>query len=163
PQSVSKPGAYGCGDWLDNELNALRTNACEGYCTASPASPYAIDDKPTMMAATAGRWTFCGGAPPPHDPRGVGVGASRPPFFLRLDAKDIAVRGTEATYQADYDIFDPRPAGAPPRIDVHLSPTNTLTMDVDAFRCPERVHLRQGERVIDLARFDGHGGTGNPV
>ena len=155
--------AYGCGDWIDNELNALRVGACEGHCDASPQNPYALDGKLPIMAATAGRWAYCGGHLGPADAIGIEFAPGCRLFFLRYDADSIAVRGTEATYQADYDIFDPRPEGDPARIDIHLSPTNKLRMDVDAFRCPERVHLRAGDLTLDLARFDGHGGTGLPV
>lgn len=115
------------------------------------------------MAATAGRWAFCSDHLGPDDAVGVEFAPGCRLFFLTFDANGIAVRGTESAYQADYDIFDPRPSGVPAQIDVHLSPTNTLTMEVEAFGCPERVRLRQSGRVIELARFDGHGGTGIPV
>jgi hypothetical protein len=159
----SKGSAYGCGDWIDSELNALRFGACEGFCDGTPGRPYDLDGKAPIMAATAGRWAFCSGHLGPPDAVGIELGPGCRVFFLRYDAENVAVRGTEAAYQADYDILDPRPEGAPAQIDLHLSPTHTLTMDIDAYRCPERVHLRYGDQALDLARFDGHGGTGLPV
>jgi hypothetical protein len=159
----SAGSAYGCGDWIDGELNALRASACEGHCDASPQDPYVLDGKPPIMAATAGRWAFCRGHLGPADAVGIEFVPGCQVFFLRYDAESIAVRGTESTYQADYDILDPRPEGAAAQIDIHLSEANTLTMDVDAFRCPERVHLRHGDQIVDLARLDGHGGTGHAV
>jgi hypothetical protein len=155
--------AYGCGDWIDNELNALRTGACEGHCDSTPREPYDLDGKLSIMAGTAGRWAYCGGHLGPADAIGIEFAPGCRLFFLKYDANSIAVRGTEASYQADYDMLDPRPEGAPAQIDVHLTPTNTVRMDVEAFRCPERVVLRHGDQTLDLARLDGHGGTGTPV
>src|SRR5689334_3728067 len=88
-QSVSKPSAYGCGDWIDNELNALRIDNCEGYCTSSPAKPWDIENKPTMMAATAGPWSFCGGHLGPADAIGIDFAPGCQLFFLRLDVNGV--------------------------------------------------------------------------
>jgi hypothetical protein len=155
--------AYGCGDWIEAELNDLRAGTCEGSCSVARDGPYPLDSKPSMMAATAGRWSFCGARIGPADAVGIEFAPGCRVFFLRLDDAGIAVRGTEAAYQADYDIYDPRPEGVPARIDLHLTATDTMTLRVEAFRCPERVLLRRGDELIDLGRFDGHGGTGDPV
>lgn len=163
-QFDAAPGsAYGCGDWIDDELRALRVGSCEGYCTSSPDRPYDLDGKLAIMAGTAGRWAYCGGHLGPADAIGIEFAPGCRLFFLRYDANSIAVRGTEASYQADYDMLDPRPEGAPAQIDLHFSPTNTVRMDVEAFRCPERVRLRYGDQTLDLARLEGHGGTGMPI
>jgi hypothetical protein len=160
------PPAYGCGDWIDQELNALRAGSCNGLCTSSPASPpnlYDLRDKPSMMAATAGRWTFCSGHLGPDGAEGMEFGPGCRIFFLRFDDAGVATRGTEAAWQADYDIFDPRPEDAPARIDLHWSATDTTTFGVVAYRCPERLVLRSGDLVVELARFDGNGGSVSQV
>lgn len=147
--------AYGCGDWIDAELNALREGYCFGYCRSTPAGSYPLDTKSSLMAATAGRWVFCGDHLGPDDAVGMEFAPGCRVFFLRYDAAGIAVRGTEAAYQADYDIFDPRPENMPARIDLHFTATDTLTLSVDANRCPEGVVLQGGGRTFRLARLEG--------
>jgi len=74
------------------------------------------------------------------------------------------VRGTEAAYQATYDIYDPRPVGTPRRIDIHLDDGTTLTFEVAAHRCPEHLQLlAPGARKIELAPDFGDAGRPDPV
>lgn len=160
---ASLVAAYGCGDWIDAELTELRVGNCYGDCNSTPSGPYPLDTKSSVMAATAGRWLFCGDHLGPHDAVGMEFVPGCRIFFLRYDANGIAVRGTEAEYQADYDIFDPRPENMPARIDVHFSITNTLTLSVDANRCPEGVTLEGGNRVFRLARLKGQTDNDAPV
>jgi hypothetical protein len=161
------PSQYGCADWIDAELNALRYGACDGKCINTPGSPFVLearDGKRPIMAATAGRWAFCSGQVGPADAVGMEFGPGCRIFFLRYDAAGIAVRGTEAAYQADFDIFDPRADGTPPQISLHLTPTHSITFEIAAHRCPERVQLRATDLNLDLARPDEvHGGTGTSV
>jgi hypothetical protein len=163
PQSGStgnQSNGYGCGDWIDAVLNQFRVGSCEGLCSDVPDQPYVLDGNVPIMGATAGRWAFCGEHLGPADALGMELGPGCRIFFLVDDASGLAVRGTEFAYQADYDIIGDATV---PSIDLHFSPTHTETFTVEAYRCPERVILRQGERAIELARLDGHGGTGVPV
>lgn len=150
---------YGCADWIDAELNAIHVDICPGTCSSAPDHPYDLIDKPTVMAATSGNWQFCGDhslfATAPADAVGVELVPGCRIFFLRYDESGKPVRGTEAAYQADFDIFDPRPVGQSARIDLHETPTQTIAVEVEAYRCPEQVHLTQGGRRVVLSRFAG--------
>ncbi|AKV00020.1 hypothetical protein AKJ09_06683 [Labilithrix luteola] len=160
---ASLVAAYGCGDWIDAELKALRAGSCEGYCDSYPTGTYPLDTKASVMAATAGRWVFCGDHLGPDDAVGMEFVPGCRVFFLRFDSNGIAVRGTEAAYQADYDIFDPRPENMPARIDLHFTALNTITLEVEASRCPETVTLRGDGRLLRLARLEGQRFIGDPV
>jgi hypothetical protein len=154
---------YGCPTWIDAELNARRAGACEGLCGEAVASEYDLHDNVEVLAGTAGRWAFCDARIGPPDAVGIEFVPGCRLFFLRYDDAGTAVRGTESEYQADFDVFDRSSTNGVARIDLHFSPTATTSFDVNAFRCPEAVTLRSDGAVIQLARFDGHGGTGIPV
>jgi NADPH-dependent 2,4-dienoyl-CoA reductase/sulfur reductase-like enzyme len=114
-------------------------------------------------AADRARCAKCGGArrvpsarvAPPHA-GGASTGAR---YFLRRDADGVVVRGTEARFQATYDIFDPRPIGEPRRIDIHLDVgSQTVTFELAAFRCPERLRLVGQGGASELAPDTADGG-----
>jgi hypothetical protein len=167
PQSVEDAGLtrsqYGCVSLDDQELTALRVGTCGGHCTSTPADPYDLDSKQSVVAAMAGQWTFCEGSFGPADAVGVELAPGCRVFLLRKDQDGYVVRGTEARYQATYDIYDPRPAGTPRRIDIHLDDKTTLTFDVVAYRCPEHLRLLAPGKRIELAPDFGDAGRPNPV
>src|SRR4029078_1766292 len=100
---------YGCADWIDTGLNALRAGSCAGFCDASPAQPYDLESELSGMAGTAGRWAYCGQGVGPDDVVGMEFAPGCRIFFLRYDDAGIAVRGTAAVYQADIEVFAHRP------------------------------------------------------
>lgn len=159
--------AYGCAEWIDDELYALREGGCSGFCgnTGVDDAPYPLDSKRDVMAATAGEWLFCEGSLGPEGAIGVEFAPGCRLYFLRRDGDGIVVRGTERSYQAAYDIHHPRPANAPARIDVHIDDERTLTFEVVANRCPERLRLADpGRAWIDMARpTDNPDNPGNPT
>ena len=159
--------AYGCAEWIDDELYALRDGGCSGFCpgAADKTSPYPLDSKQDVMAATAGEWLFCEGSLGPEGAVGVEFAPGCRLYFLRYDTDGAVVRGTERSYQAAYDIHHPRPADAPARIDVHIDDERTLTFEVVANRCPERLQLAEpGRAWIDMARPMGNpDNPGNPT
>ena len=153
PDTGLAASAYGCAEWIDEELYALRDGGCGGSCETVPQDPYGLDSKQEVMAATAGQWLYCSGTLGPGSAIGIEFAPGCRLYFLRRDADGNLVRGTERAYQAKYDIFHPRPANTAARIDVHLDEAQTLTFDVTADRCPERVRLvTRGMPAIDLAR-----------
>lgn len=147
---------YGCAEWIDAELYALREGACGGTCGSEPELPYALESKQGLIAATAGQWLYCDADNSeaklgPDDAVGVEFSPGCRLYFLRKDKDGVTVRGAEAAYQARYDIHDPRPEGAPRRIDVHIDDATTITFDVVAYRCPERLRLLAPGRRLELA------------
>jgi hypothetical protein len=167
PSSLEDAGLtrsqYGCTSLDDLELTALRQGACGGQCASTPGSPYDLDSKQTVVAAMAGQWSFCEGSFGPSDAVGVELAPGCRVFFLRKDQDGNVVRGTEARFQATYDIYDPRPEGTPRRIDVHMDDKTTLTFDLVAYRCPEHLRLLAPGKRIELAPDFGDGGRPNPV
>jgi hypothetical protein len=143
---------YGCAEWIEDELLALRAGACTGACGTMGGAPYGLDSKTELIAATAGQWLFCGGTS--FGPEGA-IGVEFAPgcrlFFLEQDPGGVIVRGSEARFQGRYGIHDPRPAGEPRRIDVELFEQPPITFVVTADRCPERLALIAGDRRVDLA------------
>lgn len=154
---------YGCVDLADDDVRALRVGACGGQCASTPDLPYDLDSKQAVVAALAGKWMYCAGTLGPVDAIGLELAPGCRVFFLRKDLNGVAVRGTEAAYQATYDIYDPRPAGTPRRIDLHLDDGTTLTFDVAAHRCPEHLQLASPGRTIELAPDFGDAGRPDPV
>lgn len=148
---LSKSG-YGCADWIDEEVYALREGSCGGTCSSDPQLPWKLDSKLAVVGASAGQWMFCG--PDrfgPEDAIGVEFAPGCTLYFLRKDADGVTVRGTEARFQARYDIYEPRSGSSPHPIDVHLDGVQTLTFDVVAYRCPERLRLLAPGMRIELA------------
>lgn len=143
--------AYGCAEWIDEELYALRDGACGGACGSEPGDPYGLGSKQAVIAATAGQWMYCEGTLGPSGAVGVEFAPGCRLYFLRKDADGNVVRGTEKAFQAKYDIFDPRPAGSPRRIDVHVDDDTTITFDVVAYRCPEHLRLLAPGKRLELA------------
>ncbi|MDB4936955.1 MAG: hypothetical protein JWP87_3927 [Labilithrix sp.] len=157
---------YGCADVIDEDLASLRQGACGGQCSSTPAGPYGLESKQATIAAMAGQWLTCEGTFGPADSVGVEFAPGCRVFFLRKDEDGAVVRGTEARFQATYDIYDPRSEGTPRRIDVHIDDQTTLTFDVVAHRCPEHLQLSSpiDARVrIELAPDFGDAGRPNPV
>jgi hypothetical protein len=147
---------YGCDEWNDEEMSALRGGVCAASCSATGEDMYALGSKRAVMAATAGQWLFC--SADLFGPPGV-VGVEFAPgcrvFFLRHDSEGNLVRGVEQRWQASYDI-DPVPGATIGRIDLHLDHTTTMGLEVTAYRCPERLHLSAASGQFALAR-DLHG------
>jgi hypothetical protein len=154
------PSQYGCTEWIDDEVVMHRQGACGGQCPSTPALPYALDSKADVIAATAGQWMYCAGTLGPADAVGIEFAPGCRLFFLRPDSSGVIVRGTEASYQATYDIYDPQPAGMPRRIDIHISDASTFTFDLEAFKCPEHVRLVGSGLTLELA--PGFGDAGRP-
>ena len=155
---------YGCVDLADDDVRALRVGACGGQCASSPDLAYDLESKQAVVAALAGKWLYCAGTIGPVDAVGVELAPGCRVYFLRKDQDGVVVRGTEAAYQATYDIYDPRPAGTPRRIDIHLHDQRRLTFDVVAHRCPEHLQLRApGSDAIELAPDFGDAGRPDPV
>lgn len=154
---------YGCVDLADDDLRALRVGACGGQCTSTPDVPYDLESKQAVVAALAGKWMYCAGTLGPADAIGLELAPGCRVYFLRKDLGGVAVRGTEAAYQATYDIYDPRAPGTPRRIDLHLADGTTLTFDVAAHRCPEHLQLVAPGRMIELAPDFGDAGRPDPV
>lgn len=155
--------AYGCAEWIDEELYALRDGGCGGACESTPADPYVLDSKQTLIAATAGEWLYCEGSLGPAGAIGVEFAPGCRLYFLRRDDDGNIVRGTEKAFQAKYDIFDPRPEGQPRRIDVHVDDETTVTFDVVAYRCPEHLRLLARGKRIELAPGYEDAGRSNPT
>ena len=143
---------YGCAEWVDEELYALRAGSCGGSCSSEGESPWLLDSKRAVIAASAGQWMFCGEDRfGPNDAIGVEFAPGCRLYFLRKDQDGVTVRGTEARFQARYDIYEPRSGSSPHPIDVHVDDTLTLTFDVVAYRCPERLRLLRPGMKIELA------------
>lgn len=155
--------AYGCAEWIDEELYALRDGSCGGACATAPADPYKLESKKGLIAATAGEWLFCEGSLGPEGAIGVEFAPGCRLYFLRRDDEGHIVRGTEKAFQAKYDIFDPRPEGQPRRIDVHVDHDVTLTFDVVAYRCPEHLRLLAPGKRIELAPGYEDAGRSDPT
>lgn len=154
---------YGCVDLADDDVRALRVGACGGQCSSTPDLAYELESKQAVVAALAGKWMYCQGALGPADAVGIELAPGCRVFFLRKDLSAVVVRGTEAAYQATYDIYDPRPAGSPRRIDIHLADQTTLTFGVTAHRCPEHLQLVAPGRTTELAPDFGDAGRPDPV
>jgi hypothetical protein len=142
---------YGCAEWVDEELYALREGSCGGMCSSEPESPWKLDSKQAVIAASAGQWMYCEGHLGPEDAIGVEFAPGCRLYFLRKDADGVTVRGTEARFQARYDIYQPRSGSSPHPIDIHIDDVQTLTFDVVAYRCPERLRLLASGMRIELA------------
>lgn len=162
--------AYGCAEWIDEELYALREGACAGFCPTPGTPPtgavrYPLASKKELIAASAGEWLFCRGSFGPADAVGVEFAPGCRLFFLRYDADGKLVRGTERAFQASYDIHHPRPAGTPARIDVHIDDERSITLDVEVNRCPEGIRLTHTYAAsIELARpLNNPNNPGNPT
>ena len=154
---------YGCAEFIDDQVQTARQGACGGVCSATPASPYPLDSKANVIAATAGQWSYCAGSLGPPEAVGIELTPGCRVFFLRQDANGAVVRGTEARFQATYDIYDPRPDGMPRRIDIHYDDHTTVTFDVEAWKCPEHLRLVSPDRRLELAPDFGDAGRPNPV
>jgi hypothetical protein len=157
------PSQYGCAEFIDDQVQTLRQGTCGGSCSATPATPYPLDSKADVIAATAGQWSYCEGTLGPVEAVGIEFTPGCRVFFLRQDANGVVVRGTEARFQASYDIYDPRPDGMPRRIDIHIDDRTTVTFDVEAFKCPEHLRLVSPDRRLELAPGFGDAGRPNPV
>jgi hypothetical protein len=144
---------YGCAEFIDDEITTLRHGTCGGQCASVPGAPYELESKQAVIAATTGQWLYCEGAFGPVGAVGVEFTPGCRLFFLQRDNDGVVVRGTEARFQATYDIYDPRPEGSARRIDVHIDNLTTLTFDVVAHRCPEHLQLVSSDasRRIELA------------
>ena len=131
---------YGCVDWLDDEIASVRGPSCSGEC-ASNLGPgrFAVATMKDVVAVTAGRWLFCGLNPFTDltDAVGVEFTPGCRIYVLRRDSAGNVVRGTEAAYQASFDIS--APLGDAPEIDLHFSVDRTVRYFVDATRCPDNV------------------------
>jgi hypothetical protein len=161
--AATAPSQYGCVDLTDDAVRAQRVGACGGQCTSTPDLPYALESKEAVVAAVAGKWMYCEGALGPADAVGLELAPGCRIYFLRKDLSGVVVRGTEAAYQATYDIFDPRAPGAPRRIDVHIDDRTTLTFELAAHRCPEHLQLLGAGTRIELAPDFGDAGRPDPV
>ena len=153
PEGGIEPVSKGCAEWVDEELYALRDGGCPGYCVNPPTdalgdNPYPLDSRKGIMAATAGEWLFCGNHFGPDGAVGVEFAPGCRLYFLRRDDAGTLVRGTERAFQMSYDIYHPRPAGVPARLDVHLDDERTMVFEVDANRCPERLHLVGPSKIV---------------
>lgn len=163
--------AYGCAEWIDDELYSLREGSCPGYCVSpSTDAPrdksYPLDSKKGIMAATAGEWLFCGNHFGPEGAVGIEFAPGCRLYFLRRDTDGTLVRGTERAFQMAYDIYHPRPEGMPARIDVHLDDEDTLTMTVDVNRCPESLRLvgqKTGVEIVMGRPANNPDNPGNPT
>jgi len=154
---------YGCVDLADDDVRALRVGACGGQCSSTPGLAYELESKQAVVAALAGKWMYREGTLGPADAIGPELAPGCRVFFLRKDLSGVVVRGTEAAYQATYDVYDPRPAGSPRRIELHLADQTTLTFDVAAHRRPEHLQLVAPGRTIELAPDFGDAGRPDPV
>ena len=157
------PSQYGCAEFIDDQVQTLRQGACGGACAATPSTPYPLDSKADVIAATAGQWSYCEGTLGPAEAVGIEFTPGCRVFFLRKDANSAVARGTEARFQASYDIYDPRPDGLPRRIDIHIDDRTTVTFDVEAWKCPEHLRLVSADRRLELAPDFGDAGRPNPV
>jgi hypothetical protein len=157
------PSQYGCAEFIDDQVQAHRQGVCGGTCAATPAMPYPLDSKADVIAATAGQWLYCAGTLGPVEAVGIEFTPGCRVFFLRKDANGVVARGTEARFQASYDIYDPRPDGMPRRIDIHIDDRTTITFDVEAWKCPEHLRLVSSDRHLELAPDFGDAGRPNPV
>jgi hypothetical protein len=157
------PSQYGCAEFIDDQVQTLRQGVCGGTCSETPATPYPLDTKANVIAATAGQWSYCEGTLGPVEAVGIEFTPGCRVFFLRKDASGVVVRGTEARFQASYDIYDPRPEGMPRRIDIHFDDRTTVTFDVEAFKCPEHLRLVSPDKRLELAPDFGDAGRPNPV
>lgn len=166
PQVTEEPrlalSQYGCDEWIDEEMYALREGACGSVCASEAALPYALESKKAVMSATAGRWAFCQGELGPRGAVGIELVPGCRVFFLRYDVDGRLVRGTEAAYQASYDIVEPRVS--PEReIDLHLDGETSLRLSVTAHRCPEQLRLVGRDVDVTLARDFAEDDLGDPT
>lgn len=166
------PSGYGCANWVDSELMSLRGATCTGACDAAFGPLYALRTQQELEAATAGAWLFCGGSPfGPKDAVGIEFAPGCRLFFLVKDQNGEITRGTLAAYQASFDIYDLSAAGSPKRVDINLrgdagaASEDTITLDVRASACPNRVELldMSGKVVLSLASDFGDAGRPPPV
>jgi hypothetical protein len=148
PSPVATPDAATTGENLicptfrDDEINALRGHTCDGSCSDGFASPYALATPTEIVAATAGMWLFCGSKPfGPDDAIGIEFAPGCRIFFLRRDSVGTPVRGTEASYQANFDVYDVTGSDAPRRIVLEFSETSKIVLAVRAAACPNRLEL----------------------
>jgi hypothetical protein len=161
------PSQYGCPAWKDDEIRALRGTTCAGTCGGDGGAAYGLGSQTELVAATAGQWLFC--APPPFAPSGA-IGIEFAPgcriFFLLRDATGAVVRGTEAAFQASFDVYDLTDPGAPRRVDLHLPDGTTEAWDVRAAACPNTVDFTSTAAAKTTLRFAsdfGDGGRPDPV
>jgi hypothetical protein len=131
---------YGCVDWLDDEIASVRGPSCSGECSNTfGADRFAVANMKDLVAITAGRWLFCGRNPftDLDDAIGVEFTPGCRIYVLRRDSAGNVVRGTEAPYQASFDIS--APLGDTPEMDLHFTAERTVRYVVDATRCPNNV------------------------
>jgi hypothetical protein len=162
------PSGYGCANWLDQDLSTLRGQTCTGGCSdALGTDLYALASQEELEAATAGQWLYCTPTAPlgPKEAIGVEFAPGCRLYFLVHDSNGDVARGTMATYQADFDIYDLTDAGAPRRIDVNLAGGDTHTFDVKVSHCPNKVELKSvvDGTVIELSSDFGDAGRAPPV
>jgi len=143
---------YGCVDWLDDEISSVRGPSCDGRC-ASNLGPerFAIANMKDVIAITAGRWLFCGRSPFTDLPDAVGIEFTPGcrVYALRPDGQGNLVRGTEAAYQASFDIS--APVGEAPELDLHLNEGRTVRYFVASTRCPDNIlRLTSTEGTVTL-------------
>jgi hypothetical protein len=162
------PSGYGCANWVDQELPQLRGTTCNGACTDSFGPLYALASQQEMEAATAGQWLYCSGSLGPSDAVGIDFAPGCRLYFLVKDANGEITRGTLAAYQASFDIYDVGKPGAPKRIDINLrgdagaASEVTLTLDVRASACPNRVELLDTSGKVVLSLSSDFGDAGRP-
>ncbi len=164
------PSGYGCANWVDSQLSSLRGNTCTGGCDASFGTLYALATQEELEAATAGEWLYCGGAPfGPADAVGIEFAPGCRLFFLVKDQDGAITRGTLAAYQASFDIYDLSKPGAPKRIDINLrgdggaTSEDTITLDVRASACPNRVELVDVKGKVVVSLSSDFGDAGRPL
>ncbi len=166
------PSGYGCANWVDSDLMSLRGNTCTGGCSDAFGPLYALATQEELEAATAGQWLYCGASPfGPSDAIGIEFAPGCRLFFLVRDQNGDIARGTLQAYQASFDIYDLSAPGAPKRVDINLlgdagpATEKTITLDVRASACPNRVELldRAGKVVLSLSSDCGDAGCRPPV
>lgn len=150
------PSAYGCAEWIDDEVREERLGACGAQCgdVASENSLFPLDSKKNVIAGTAGQWLRCSGSFGPDDTVGVEFAPGCRLYFLQRDADGKFVRGTVARLQAKFDIHDPRPAGQPRKLDVHFPDDRHVTYELAVGKCPSVLRLTSTEngttRTVDF-------------
>jgi hypothetical protein len=141
------PSAYGCAEWIDDEVREERLGACGAQCgdVASENSLFPLDSKKNVIAGTAGQWLRCSGSFGPDDTVGVEFAPGCRLYFLQRDVDGKFVRGTVARLQAKFDIHDPRPAGQPRKLDVHFPDDRHVTYELSVGKCPSVLRLTSTE------------------
>jgi hypothetical protein len=141
------PSAYGCAEWIDDEVRQERFGACGAECGSalSETSLFPLDSKKNVVAGTAGQWLRCSGSFGPDDTVGVEFAPGCRLYFLQRDVNGQFVRGTVARLQAKFDIHDPRPTGQARKIDVHFPDDRHVTYELEVGKCPSVLRMTSTE------------------